>query len=269
MIPTSYVLRGGDAGAQRLRLLAAAKWPSTRWLLERVGVRPGMRCLDVGCGGGDVTVELARLVAPDGEVQGIDMDDAVLEHARSLAAERGARATFRQSDAVGAADAGSFDLVYARFLLTHLSDSAATVRAMRHATRPGGMVVVEDIDFAGHFCRPACPAFERYQELYQAVVRLRGADPCIGPRLPELLLDAGLMDVQVETVTPTFRTGDGKQIAAITLAHIRGPVLAAGLASDGEIDRLIAELEAFARDERTLLSLPRIFQAWGRRPPHD
>src|SRR5262249_10791451 len=70
----SYIIRGGQAGRERLRLLARVMWPTTRELFERVGVRPGMRCLDVGCGGGDLSLDLARLVGPRGSVVGIDLD---------------------------------------------------------------------------------------------------------------------------------------------------------------------------------------------------
>ena len=69
-----YVIRGGQQGYERLKVLARAHWPGTSALLERVVLHPGMRCLDLGCGGGDVTLELARLIGPDGHVTGIDMD---------------------------------------------------------------------------------------------------------------------------------------------------------------------------------------------------
>lgn len=62
-----YVLRGGDQGAERLRLLAAVKWPTTKPLLERAGLGPGMRCLDVGCGIGAVTLRMAEAVLPTGQ----------------------------------------------------------------------------------------------------------------------------------------------------------------------------------------------------------
>src|SRR5258708_38315263 len=62
----TYVLRGGEQGAERLRLLARVKWPTTKALLRQVGLRPGMRCLDVGCGIGAVTLKLARWVGPTG-----------------------------------------------------------------------------------------------------------------------------------------------------------------------------------------------------------
>lgn len=78
MCRSSYIVRGGSSGRERLRILAQVMRPSTLSLLERVGLRPGMRCLDVGCGGGDVTIELARLVGPDASALGIDLDEVKL-----------------------------------------------------------------------------------------------------------------------------------------------------------------------------------------------
>lgn len=260
MANNDYVLRGGAAGAERLRLLARVKWPTTETFFRRIGLRPGMRCLDLGCGIGMVTVRLAEWT---GQAVGIDADAEAIDIARAETARAGVPAQFHAGAIAELADAAAYDLVYARFLLTHLADPAVAVASMRRAARPGGLVAVEDIDFGGHFSYPPCPAFERYVELYQAVVRSRGGDPCIGPRLFGLFLAAGLKDVRLEVVQPTFQEGEGKRVAAVTLEHIREAVVQASLADDAEIDRLLAELEDFARDERTLLSLPRVFQVCG------
>jgi ubiquinone/menaquinone biosynthesis C-methylase UbiE len=261
-----YVLRGGAAGAQRLRLLARVKWPTTRALLRRAGLRAGMRCLDVGCGAGAVTLALARIVGPSGQAVGIDRDGACLEIARREAAARRLPAFFRQAEALELAEPPVYDLVFARFLLTHLREPAAALSLLAAAARPGGVVVVEDIECAAHFSAPPCPAFARYVRLYQEVVRRKGADPEIGPRLFDLFHDAGLDPVHVAVVQPAYTRGPGKRLAAVTLEHIRESVTAAGLATDAEIDRLLAELTAFTADPRTLLSPPRFFQVWGRKP---
>jgi ubiquinone/menaquinone biosynthesis C-methylase UbiE len=261
----NYVLRGGEQGAERLRLLARVKWPTTRTLLRRVGLRPGMRCLDVGCGSGAVTLRLARRVGPTGQTVGIDRDERCLELARQEAGRRGLAVVFRAASVDDLAEEGVYDLVFSRFLLTHLPQPGPAVERLARAARPGGLVVVEDIEFAAHFCHPACAAFERYVSLYQQAVRRRGGDPDIGPRLVGLLLDAGLRRVAVEVVQPTFRSGPGKRVAEVTMEHIREAVGAAGLAAPAEVDNIVAELDRFARNPRTLLSLPRIFQVWGRR----
>src|ERR687897_3209640 len=73
-----YVLRGGRAGAERLRLLNRVKWPTTQPLLRAAGLRTGMSCLDVGCGSGDVTLKMAALVGTEGNVVGVDRDQVIL-----------------------------------------------------------------------------------------------------------------------------------------------------------------------------------------------
>jgi 2-polyprenyl-3-methyl-5-hydroxy-6-metoxy-1,4-benzoquinol methylase len=84
-----YVIRGGKEGYERLLLLSRDRWPDTAALLERPGLARGMRCVDLGCGGGAVTMEIARLVAPVGSVAGVDMDEIKLGLARQAAAARG------------------------------------------------------------------------------------------------------------------------------------------------------------------------------------
>src|SRR5262245_34117914 len=179
-----YVLRGGEEGAERLRLLGRVIGPTTEALLARVGVTEGMRCLDVGCGLGAVTLELARRVGPAGQAVGIDLDEPVLELARQDAEQQRLPAVFRVGSVLELAEEPTYDLVHARFLLSHLARPDEAMRRLAGAARPGGVVVVEDTDFAGHFCHPACPAFDRYVALYRTVVRGRGGDACLGPRLP-------------------------------------------------------------------------------------
>jgi SAM-dependent methyltransferase len=262
-----YVLQGGEAGAERLRLLGRVARPTTEALLHRVGVAPGARCLDVGCGIGAVTLELARWVGAAGQAVGVDADEAALALARSEAGRLGLAAAFRAGDALDLDEPPAHDLVYSRFLLSHLADPGCAASGLARAARPGGLVVVEDVDFAGHFCYPACPAFDRYLAWYCAAARGLGGDACLGPRLANLLEGAGLVGVEVQVVQPVFRSGEGKRLAAVTLSHIRGAVVAAGLASPGAVDEAVAELEAFAADPRATVSLPRVFQVWGRKPP--
>ena len=86
-----YMIRGGTAGRERLRALHNASAPATAALLDGVGVAPGMTCLDAGCGGGDVTLELAARVGPTGRVVGLDLDEEKLAVARAEAERAGVR----------------------------------------------------------------------------------------------------------------------------------------------------------------------------------
>jgi ubiquinone/menaquinone biosynthesis C-methylase UbiE len=260
-----YVIQGGRHGKERLRLLSSVMGPTTERLLNRIGLRPGLHGLDLGCGGGDVTRELARRVGPAGRVVGIDRDETILQLDREeLQSDPLPNLSFRAGDAEDLQEQASYDLVYARFLLTHLPRRDRALQGMLRALRPGGVVVIEEVDFGGHFCHPDCPAFRRYVELYQQVVLRRGGDPFLGPKLPRMLIEAGVRDVQVEVVQPAFLEGPGKLIAAVTLERTADSIRDTGLASAEEMGRLIGELHAAAADARQLLSLPRVFQVWGR-----
>jgi ubiquinone/menaquinone biosynthesis C-methylase UbiE len=259
-----YTIRGGEEGRKRLQIISRILQPTTLNLLQRAGIREGMDCLDVGCGGGDVTLEMAGLVGPEGNVVGIDMDDMKLRLAQQDAEQRRLRnVTFRSGDARQLEEESSYDVVYARALLTHLSSPGTVVEKMFRAARQGGAVVVEDVDLSGQFCYPKCRAFERYVELNREVMRRRGGDPDIGPKLPALLLSAALQDVQIGLVQPVFMKGQDKLIFQVTMEAISDAVIAEGLASKAEINSIIDELDNFARNAQTVMGTPRIFQTWG------
>ncbi len=263
--PESYVLRGGQAGAARLRLINRIKWPTTERLLSTAGLRAGMRVLDLGCGGGAVTLKMAALVGLKGEVVGIDLDPSILRLAQQQADGSKLSVTFRHLGAEEFDEVAAYDFAYSRYLLSHLQHPERALEAMVRALRPGGLLAVEDVFFPGHVCYPHNAAFDRFVELYQAVVRAKGADPAIGSRLMSLAMDAGLSEVQVELVVPVFGEGEGKRATQVTMEHIREAVVGAELATSTEVDAVVTELKAFADDERTLMSIAPTFQVWGRK----
>lgn len=262
-----YVIRGGVEGRERLRVLARVMRPSTTALFERLGIREGQACLDVGCGGGDVTLELARRVGAGGRAVGLDLDETKIQLARAEAAGLGVEnVEFRAAELGEEPAASEFDVVYARFLLTHLPDPARAVEAFFRLVRPGGLAIVEDVDASGCFVYPHSRSFWRFHELYCAAVRRRGGDPDIGPRLPLLLRDQGFGDVGMSVVQPAGIEGEMKLINPLTMESIAGAVLEEGLASSEEIERLVDDLYVMAADPGTVLGVPRVVQAWGRRP---
>jgi SAM-dependent methyltransferase len=154
-------------------------------------------------------------------------------------------------------------------VLTHLADPVGALARCLGVLRPGGLLVVEDIDVTGLFAWPETPAFRRYCALYESVVRRRGGDPNIGPRLPLMLADAGCEQVELQIVQPAGYKGDVKLINPLTLEQITEAVLHDGLASHEEIDTLVEELYRFAAHPRTVTGLARVFQVWGRRPGEE
>lgn len=262
----SYTIDGGQAGKARLDVLSRVCEPGTATLFDRVGLAPGGRCLDVGCGGGHVSRELARRLGPDGFVVGIDVDDVVLDLARTDTAAQGlSNVEFRHADA-RALEASCYDVVYARCLLSHVDDPGVVVGSFFDALRPGGVAVVEDIDFRGYFCWPPSAAHDRYVELYRETVRRRGGNADLGPSLPGLLAQAGFDQVGVSVSHACGVVGEPKLIPPLTLERIADAVVREGVAPADEVAAAVAALYAEAADPTTVMGMPRVVQAWGRKP---
>jgi SAM-dependent methyltransferase len=250
---SEYVLARGDAGARRLAALNEAMWPSSHALLLRAGLKPGMTFLDVGCGAGALTANVAALGV---ETLGVELDPAFVTRASEshpgLAFE--CRSVY-DLPALGR----QFDVVYARYLLSHLPDPQGALEAMRAATRKGGSVVVEDIDFDLHVAQPRPPAFDRYLELYRAVVVRRGGNPVLGRHLFAMAQDAGLTGVEVGVQV----TMPKHPIATLTLAGIRDVVIRDGLATETEVEALLKALAELESDPRAFVSVAGTYQVWG------
>ena len=261
-----YAIRGGREGKKRLDLLARVMLPTTMQLLDRVGPIRGMKCLDVGCGGGDVAILIAGIVGPEGRVIGTDTDAEILVLAREDAeAAKVTNVEFQQLDACACLWHEEFDLAYARFLLSHLNEPENCLAAMVEACAPGGTIVIEDTDFAGSFCYPTCAAYERYKELYQELIQRRGGDPNIGPKLPAMFRQADIHGVELNVIQPAHIDGEGKLMAPLTMSRISDGLTAERLATEDEVQQILTELNHAAADCETVISLPRIFQVWGKR----
>jgi ubiquinone/menaquinone biosynthesis C-methylase UbiE len=141
-------------------------------------LQAGAAVLDVGCGPGSITLDIASRVAP-GHVLGIDSSAGVLDGARALAAQEGVgNVTFELGDvyALDAAD-DSFDVVHAHQLLQHLGNPVAALREMLRVCRPDGVVAARDADYAAMTWYPADPRLDRWLEIYRAVAKSNGAEP--------------------------------------------------------------------------------------------
>ena len=227
---------------------------SAAYLLPHL--RPGSALLDVGCGPGTLTVDLAARVAP-GRTVGVDTAADVVAAACDHARERGATnvevvaGDFRTLDLAR----GSFDVVHAHQVLQHLRDPVGALAAMAALARPGdGLVAARDADYAAMTWAPADERLDRWARLYQAVTTRNGADANAGRHLPRWARLAGLDDVTYTTSTWTFATPDerawwsetwAERVVASSLAH---QALDQGIATRGELEDIAAGWRAWAQD---------------------
>lgn len=213
-----------------------------------------------------MSLSMASIVGPQGRVIGTDTDGEILALARKDAeGENVANVEFHRLDACVCLCKKEFDLVYARFLLSHLSQPENCLAAMTEACRLRGIIMIEDTDFSGSFCYPTCAAYDRYKELYRKVVQRRGGDPDIGPKLPGMFRRAGIQAVELNVIQPVHIRGEGKLMTPITMSRISDALIAEGLATEEEVQQILNKLNEVAADCQTVMSLPRIFQVWGKR----
>jgi len=256
--------RQAEAG-RRLDALAELFDPVTFRHVSEIGVGAGWACWEVGAGGPSVPRWLAGRVGPTGRVLATDIDTGLLE----AGPEPPPFEVLRQDVGVGAPPDGRFDLVHARLVLVHVPRREAAVAAMVDALRPGGWLVLEDADPA---LQPLiCP--DEYGEVQRLANRLRngfrdllaqrGADLGFGRTLPRLLRDAGLADVRADAYFPITSPACAV-LETATVQQIRGHLVAAGLATDAEIDRHLASVTGGLLPD---LATSPMISASGRKPP--
>jgi SAM-dependent methyltransferase len=257
-----YTIQGGREGKRRLDLLGSITDHHTARLLEDLDVPRGISALDVGCGGGNVTRQIARRVGPSGRVVGIDFDLEVLECARLDAKAAGLdNVEFRTGDA-RSPGGGPYDLVWARFVLCHLAGPEAVLAGLVGALRPGGVLVIEDTDFTGMFTIPAHPVVTRGVDVYRETLRRGGGDADIGQRLPHLLRDSRLEGVAANAVQPIME-GAQRQLLPHTLRMMEPHIIGRGVLSREDWETLVDELAAHVSDPGVVVGCPRIVQTSG------
>jgi ubiquinone/menaquinone biosynthesis C-methylase UbiE len=261
-----YVIRGGQEGYDRLLVLHRERWPDSLSLLTRAGIEPGMECMDLGCGGGEVTLELATMVAPNGRAIGIDMDPVKLELGRQAARDRGiTNVNFTRLNANEWDEPGSYNPVYSRFLLQHLSRPLDLLERMWNAVRPGGLLIVEDADHDGWYCHPPNRGFEFFVRTFNKAIDQSGGDHTFGRKLYESFLRIGVPDPVVSLVQSARASGEAKQIPWLTLRATKDAIVSEGIATSDEVDRALDDLARFAENPSSLIGAPRFFQVWSRR----
>jgi SAM-dependent methyltransferase len=262
----SYVIRSGAPARERLELIARLFWPSTETFLSRAGAFDLTRFVDVGCGVGDVT---CRVGAMGVDALGIDPNAEVVGLATERAASLAATARFivaGLAELTTDDDLADFDAVYARCVLTHQSDPATGLAAMIAATRPGGLVLVEDVEVAAVWSSPPDDALRRHLELYVAAAHGLGARPGFACEIAPTLAALGATDIHVDVVQPVLREPDDLRAHACTMEAIAAPVIAQGLATADEVAVLVRQLDQFANRPGVVATLPRVAQVSARAP---
>jgi SAM-dependent methyltransferase len=262
MTVTGYVLDPAwHAERERLDSLTRIYDPGTLRLCDEIGVGAGWHCLDAGAGTGSLALALAERVGPAGSVTALDADTRFLE---PLASD--VLAVVHADVTADPLPAGPFDLVHARLLLEHLPARDRVLRELAGVLRPGGWLLIEDLDWATAFVvDPPSPAHTRVTEACLRLFSAHAYDPYYGRRLPRSLRALGLVDTgtHAESVQVWADRAHGLPAWELLADQLAPGLLAAGLVAD-------ADLEAFHalwHDGETAGFAPLMVSSWGRRPP--
>lgn len=222
-------------------------------------LRAGMSLLDIGCGPGTITVDLAALVHP-GRVTALETSEEILNLARAEADSRGRDNIAFATGDVHALDFpdDSFDVVHAHQVLQHVTDPVGALRELRRVCVPGGIVAVRDADYGRFRWSPPSATLERWRDLYRRAARANGGEPDAGRYLAGWARKAGFTDATVTTSSWCYTTpADRDEWGAMWADRIQHSALARQLVDSTLADT--AELAAIAAAWRDWAASP---DAW-------
>ena len=231
---------------------------SAAYLLDHL--EPGMSLLDVGCGPGTITADLARLVAP-GTTVGIDTDQGVVDEARSSMWGRDRDNLEFIAGDFRDASLSTFDVVHAHQVLQHLRDPVGALRCMAQLTRPGGIIAVRDADYRAFSWTPRSAFLDRWLEVYLEVADRNGGSPDAGSRLLEWAQDAGL-DAQFSTSVWVFEELEDRRWWAegwadrVISSGLASQAVAYGVATREELEQLAAGWRGWWQEPDAAFEIP-------------
>ncbi len=221
-------------------------------------IRPDMHILDIGCGPGTITADLAALV-PQGSVIGIDLGPEVIEEARSMAAKRSLKnISFEVGNAheLGFPD-HKFDVVHAHQVLQHLGEPTHALREWRRVIKPGGILACREGDNSSLAYYPANQDLAEFQNVSQKAARARSCEPNGGRHLVAWARAAGIDRSNITATASVWCFSTPEELAywsnqwvgRLIQSAVRDNLINGGFATDKDIDRYIKAWREWAANE--------------------
>ena len=263
-----YPLHTDPRELARLVLQHEVWGATTRAFLARLGVRAGMRVLDLGCGPGLVSLDLSALVGPTGEVVALDESPAWTAHLGRTLAERAITNVRVLHSRIQAAELEpqSFDLIFARWVFSFLPDPGAVARDLALALKPGGVFALEDYNHEGISIFPDSEGFRAVVRATRALYRSHGGDAFVMGRVHTIFAAAGLEPFLLEPHVLCGGPGSpALRWASAFFPHYSGKMRELGLLTRDEHALFLAEWAERERDPQALFFSPIVVDAAARK----
>jgi trans-aconitate methyltransferase len=265
-----YALGHTPEEYERLRMQARVWDAATGRLLDEIGIGPGARCLDAGCGPGETMRAMAERVGPSGHVLGLDADPAIGAMTQAMLHDAGHRqCTFRAQNIIAAepVPGAPFDLVYARLLLFHLPERADVLARLWDAVAPGGHLLVQDYDIRGVNTAPQLDWVHDVMRVITGAFAAAGADFTTGARLPQLFAQAGVGTPDGTDVAGRIEPlATGRIMIETVFRSLLPAALAHGVTTEADAAAMLSLIDRDAKrfPDRPLL-WPLMIGAWKRK----
>ncbi len=269
----NYALMVGEEGSERLRLLNLTHNPDTLNFIHELGSLQGKTILDIGCGTGIMTAELAKLVGHEGQVFAVDISYDQLNLAKENIMKLGLKnVTFFTESASNLTQIfgfNFFDFIYCRFLLIHLQDREEVVKILCGLLKNGGQLFCEEASSVdAMFCFPPHAAFERWTQAVNDQISLYKSDFTFGERLPSFFQKNNLKELKVHVRQAILRSEQLKDQLWLGLEEIRPILVKEKLTTHEALDDDIRHLKALSKDEDVVIGLFQYTQICGKRMDH-
>lgn len=272
MATTTFDYALGYTNSEHGRLIrqAARIAPYTERLFRKAGIGAGQRVLDLGSGMGDVSMLLARIVGPSGEVVGIERDASSIARAKARVAEAGLRnVSFTQADVQQIDCDKLFDGAVGRFILMFLPDPASVLRSLARLVRPGGVLAFQEPSWIPLLAfTPRLPLWSKLLSSIHETFLRSGVNPEMGPALYRIFQEIGFPPPAMHMETPlgsdaTFLGLICDLVASLRPLTHQHDVSLAGL---GDLDTLSDRIYAEVAAANTVVSFVPLVGAWARKP---